>query len=525
MNIVMIMAGGVGKRFGANLPKQYLKINDKPVIDYVIEAANKSKLTDKILVVMDKEYITYSNYLKSGSYDIASNGKERYDSIKNGFDYINEHYDCQKVVIVDAVAPLLYPELIDDYFLKLDDYDAVITAQKITGALGNYNFDPLDREAYYMTQSPEGFNFKLIYNSLDVNFPSQELAWQLPVDSKKYLNFNFKNNLKLTYNFELKYASYLLDNMDKQSHDFTNIKDKSFFRTQGLSEYLLRIYPQMTEKWLDDVYWYYKLLVAKYGSFKNITVNQSSRYGLVMLVTDKDNNEYIIKMIPEFLNRYHSEKNAYRQLSPSFMCPLVETDDINNTMILKYLDPGIPADFNDNIALTNFFNKVFNNAKPYNSDLENFHDFKKQLIEKFNNCENIPFLNDETRNCLAKAIQYYDTYFEGKPLYLIHGDLRKDNILKHNNEYYAIDPIGYIAPLVFETARFIINDIDDCKNFEVEERLNLLVNYFSKWFDKKDIYVAVYIFTSFITYNSTFENIDDKQTKNYIKIMNSITKG
>ena len=161
---------------------------------------------------------------------------------------------------------------------------------------------------------------------------------------------------------------------------------------------------------------------------------------------------------------------------------------------------------------------------PYNSNLENFHDFKKQLIEKFNNCENIPFLNDETRNCLAKAIQYYDTYFEDKPLYLIHGDLRKDNILKHNNEYYAIDPIGYIAPLVFETARFIINDIDDCKNFEVEERLNLLVNYFSKWFDKKDIYVAVYIFTSFITYNSTFENIDDKQTKNYIKIMNSITK-
>ena len=53
---------------------------------------------------------------------------------------------------------------------------------------------------------------------------------------------------------------------------------------------------------------------------------------------------------------------------------------------------------------------------------------------------------------------------------------------------------------------------------------HIFLNYFSKWFDKKDIYVAVYIFTSFITYNSTFENIDDKQTKNYIKIMNSITK-
>lgn len=526
MNIVMIMAGGVGKRFGANLPKQYLKINDKPVIDYVIEAVNRSKLTDKIVVVMNKEYIEYSDYLKNGKYDIAQNGKERYDSIKNGFDYINEHYNCEKVVIVDAVAPMLYPELIDDYFLKLDDYDAVITAQKITGALGNYDFDPLDREKYYMTQSPEGFKFNLIYNALDVNFPSQELAWQLPVDSKKYLNFNFKNNIKLTYNFELEYVNHLLNYVSKQPCNFTNIKDKSFFVTKGLSEYLLRIYPQLTEKWLDDVYLYYKLLITKYGNFKNITVNQSSRYGLVMLITDSYNKEHIIKIIPEFLNRYNSEKNAYMQLSPTFMCPLNEYDDDNNAMILKYLNPGSPADFNDNIALTNFFNKVFTNAKKYDSELEQYHfpNFKEQLVDKLKHCDSVPFLKDETYNCLVKAVKYYDEYFHDYPLYLIHGDLRKDNIIKHDNEYYAIDPIGYVAPLVFETARFIINDIDDCKNFDPNERLDMLVNYFSKWFDKKDIYMAVYIFTTFITYNSTFENTNDAQTKNYIKIMDSIAK-
>lgn len=86
MNIVMIMAVGVGKRFGDNLPKQYLKINDKPVIDYVTEAVNRLKLTDKIVVVMNKEYIEYSNYLKNGNYDIVFNGNERYGC----FDYINE---------------------------------------------------------------------------------------------------------------------------------------------------------------------------------------------------------------------------------------------------------------------------------------------------------------------------------------------------------------------------------------------------------------------------------------------------
>ena len=52
----------------------------------------------------------------------------------------------------------------------------------------------------------------------------------------------------------------------------------------------------------------------------------------------------------------------------------------------------------------------------------------------------------------------------------------------------------------------------------------MLVNYFMKWFEKKDILIATYIFTAFITYNSTFENEDDSQTKNYIKLMGIIDK-
>ena len=53
MNVVMIMAGGVGNRFGSNIPKQYIRLNGKPIIDYVIENVKKSKSTDKILIVID----------------------------------------------------------------------------------------------------------------------------------------------------------------------------------------------------------------------------------------------------------------------------------------------------------------------------------------------------------------------------------------------------------------------------------------------------------------------------------------
>ena len=85
----------------------------------------------------------------------------------------------------------------------------------MTGALGNYAYDPLDREEYYMTQSPEAFRFKTLMPYFTTTFPSQELAWQMPRETKKYLNFEFKNNLKLTYDFDLKYASYMLEEFKK----------------------------------------------------------------------------------------------------------------------------------------------------------------------------------------------------------------------------------------------------------------------------------------------------------------------
>ena len=216
MQVVLILGGGIGKRFGTVLPKQYNLIDGKPVIDYVIEAALQARQTDRIVVVCDPQYSNHSRYMNQGQVEIVPGGAERYDSLQNGLNYIERHYDCQKLCILDAVAPFVYPELIDDYFERLDAADAVITCQKITGSLGNYTFDPLDREDYYITQSPEAFRFPLLLAHFDPHFPSTELAWQLPKDSKKYLNFNFPQNTKITYDFDLEYAARMLPHYQKQ---------------------------------------------------------------------------------------------------------------------------------------------------------------------------------------------------------------------------------------------------------------------------------------------------------------------
>lgn len=215
-NIAIILSGGIGKRFGNEIPKQYLKINNKPCIDYVLETAMNSSSIDKIIVVMDEKYIKLSSILNNNDnngIDIVPNGKDRYDSIKNAFEHINKTYSsCENIIILQAVSPLVYPELINKYINLLNENDCVITARKLTGELGIFsdNDKIFNRDQYYLMESPESYKFKEIYDVFDAKFESSELAYQLPPKSKKFLYFDFPENIKITYPHELEFCKILI---------------------------------------------------------------------------------------------------------------------------------------------------------------------------------------------------------------------------------------------------------------------------------------------------------------------------
>ena len=88
----MVMSGGIGKRFGTAIPKQYNMIKGKPVIDYVIDACRRSSLTDAVVVVCDPQCVSFSKELENGNLDIVHNGPERCWSIYNGLNYIKDNY-------------------------------------------------------------------------------------------------------------------------------------------------------------------------------------------------------------------------------------------------------------------------------------------------------------------------------------------------------------------------------------------------------------------------------------------------
>ena len=207
-NIIMITAGGVGQRFGATTPKQYLMLNGRPVISYVIEACKNSIYADAVLVVADPAY--HEELRKTYDVDVADNGPELNITKRNGFNYVREHSSCEKLIVVEAVRPALDSKTIDRTFELLNDYDAVACARKITDSLGHYGEWVVNRADYYTLNPPEGFRFALLDKYFSPESTYTESIQQLPETTRVYLNFDVPYFDKITYPEDLAKAEALM---------------------------------------------------------------------------------------------------------------------------------------------------------------------------------------------------------------------------------------------------------------------------------------------------------------------------
>ncbi len=199
-NIGIVLAGGIGSRFGGNKPKQYYKIFDKEMIAYSIEAFRNAESIDDFIVVLDENEMKNGRIAAEYGVTTVQGGASRNGSWKNALEYIHTHFpDCEKVIENNAACPMITPELIDEFMSLLDEYDFVNTAYKITDALGSYKDRIADREDYYLIQAPDAYRFQLLYKYFDENSPLCHPAHQLPLETKEYRYFGYDDNYKVTY--------------------------------------------------------------------------------------------------------------------------------------------------------------------------------------------------------------------------------------------------------------------------------------------------------------------------------------
>lgn len=216
-NIGIILAGGIGSRFGADKPKQYCTIFGKEMIWYSIDAFRKAKTIDDFIVIVDKTEMEKGRIAADYGVTTVEGGSSRNSSFKNALDYIAEHYpDCERIIENNAACPMITAELIDEFIGLLDDYDYVNTAYKITDALGSYKDRIADREDFYLIQAPDAYRFPLLYKYFDENSTLCHPAHQLPLDTREYRYFGYTDNFKVTYPEDIKIVEVLMERRNKQ---------------------------------------------------------------------------------------------------------------------------------------------------------------------------------------------------------------------------------------------------------------------------------------------------------------------
>ena len=129
MNIAIILAGGTGKRLGAEIPKQYIEVQGRPIISYCLAKFAEHERIDGIQIVADvmwRRFIQDKMDLEreKESYrkkflGFSDPGKNRQLSILQGLKEILSYRDHTVVVIHDAVRPCVTKELISKKFFAL----------------------------------------------------------------------------------------------------------------------------------------------------------------------------------------------------------------------------------------------------------------------------------------------------------------------------------------------------------------------------------------------------------------------
>lgn len=119
MNVAVILAGGSGKRMAQDIPKQFLNVNNQPIIIHTLKIFQTHPAIDRIVVVcipgweqMVTGYAKQFNITKL--YDVVAGGNTRYESMRNGIMCMQDLQEDDIIITHDGVRPMVSDEIIDD---------------------------------------------------------------------------------------------------------------------------------------------------------------------------------------------------------------------------------------------------------------------------------------------------------------------------------------------------------------------------------------------------------------------------
>ncbi len=169
----VIPSGGKGTRAKSEIPKQYLKFNDKELIAYTLDVFQKCDLIDQIVISAEKVFFELiktiiKKYNLSKVQNIIEGGAERQYSVFNAVKSISADQD-DIIVIHDVVRPLLSQDILINSIKNAQEYGSSVVAIKAKDTLIkgiDYITNYIDRDKVYYVQTPQVFKFKIYYDAM-----------------------------------------------------------------------------------------------------------------------------------------------------------------------------------------------------------------------------------------------------------------------------------------------------------------------------------------------------------------------
>ena len=172
---VIIVAGGSGRRMGGALPKQFMMLDNEPILARSINRMHEALPAAEIVVVLPEEHVELWKNIAArfdvARHKIALGGKERFHSVKNGLEALSNEVCI--VGIHDAVRPLASKKLVIKLFLEAENNVAAIP---VVAPIDSYRIIEgdesriIDRSALRMVQTPQVFQAEALRKAYEQPF-------------------------------------------------------------------------------------------------------------------------------------------------------------------------------------------------------------------------------------------------------------------------------------------------------------------------------------------------------------------
>lgn len=214
-NIALITAGGSGSRMHQDIPKQFLTVNERPVIIYTLEAFERHPEIDAIAVVcLEGWEQVLSAYAKQFNINklkyIIPGGKIGQESIRNGVFELEKYFNSDDIVLIhDSIRPLVSPEIISDCIrvtkkcgnatVVIPCAEAMMETENGKVSTGSYPRDKMKR-----TQTPQAFHLGEICDlhrkALEAGITNSVASCTLMIEMGRqvYFSAGSEKNIKLT---------------------------------------------------------------------------------------------------------------------------------------------------------------------------------------------------------------------------------------------------------------------------------------------------------------------------------------